>query len=169
MNNETLKSCLVQKWRKTEYCKLKGSFPLNPHGRVEIPHSRVPVAEKLIEKTHGRVEIPHGRVEIQISRYTSSFQIYSNWRATRACENSTQPCGCPISCLFKADFRISKIYTLAETVRDSSPTPRGLRLGFRRGFLRLWRIVTTRTKVVVTMSFFYLVNLSMALYSSMRS
>ena len=71
MKKETLRSCSARKQSKTEYCRLKGSFTENPHGRVEITHRRVPVAEELREKTHGRVEI-------QISRYTSSFQIYSN-------------------------------------------------------------------------------------------
>ena len=60
---------------------------------MEITHGRVPVAEEQTEKTHGHVmvtveqtEETHGPVEIPQGR------------------------GCPISCLFTAEFRISKIY-----------------------------------------------------------
>ena len=62
MKKKTRRSCLARKRIKSEYCRLKGSFTENPHGRVEITHDRVPAAGEQTESSHGRVEITHGRV-----------------------------------------------------------------------------------------------------------
>ncbi len=76
MKKETRRSCSARKRIESEYCRLKGSFTENPHGRVqvaeeqtenshgrvEITHRRVLVTEERAAKTHGPVEIPQGRV-----------------------------------------------------------------------------------------------------------
>ncbi len=68
MKKETRRSCSARKRIESEYCRLKGSFTENSHGRVEITQGCVPVAEEQTEKTHGRVEITHGRVMVTVEQ-----------------------------------------------------------------------------------------------------
>jgi len=105
MKKETRRSCSTRKRIESEYCRLKGSFTENPHGRVEITHGRVPVVEEQTKKTHSHVEITHGRVLVTEEQAVKTHgpveipqgRVNGRMRASRdntwACGNSTRPCG----------------------------------------------------------------------------
>jgi len=101
------------------------------------------------------VEIPHGRVKSRFLDNASDFQIYIGFPDLHKPEFPHGHVEIPhgrVEARFIVYLRPIlgfQRYTFAEALRGFAPTPRGLRLGFQRGFWRLWRIVTTHTKGVL--------------------